>query len=270
MHRLQQTTGASAPEIARAYAVSRDVFNINRYWEMIESLDNKISSEMQHQMMSSLIKLVRRASRWFIRLKRQDLVPEECVAYYGPKVLEFLNCFSRYLTEPEQLELQQSMQEMIDQGVPEELAMMVAGQRYLLSSLPVVQAIGEAGQSMEVVARTYFAIGSRLELNWYGNELGNLDVINHWQSLARDSVRDELTWQQRALTVALITMPDNKQDMEQQLDGWVMQHHGLVSRWQDMLGEIRTTTQTELAMFTVANRELMDLAQASLHGSQAK
>ena len=270
VHRLQQTTGASAPEIARAYAVSRDVFNINRYWEMIESLDNKISSEMQHQMMSSLIKLVRRASRWFIRLKRQDLVPEECVAYYGPKVLEFLNCFSRYLTEPEQLELQQSMQEMIDQGVPEELAMMVAGQRYLLSSLPVVQAIGEAGQSMEVVARTYFAIGSRLELNWYGNELGNLDVINHWQSLARDSVRDELTWQQRALTVALITMPDNKQDMEQQLDGWVMQHHGLVSRWQDMLGEIRTTTQTELAMFTVANRELMDLAQASLHGSQAK
>ena len=136
-------------------------------------------------MMSSLIKLVRRASRWFIRLKRQDLVPAECVNYYGPKVLEFLNCFSRYLTEPEKQELKQSMQEMTDQGIPEELAMMVAGQRYLLSSLPVIQAIEETGKSLEVVGKTYFAIGSRLDLNWYTNALGNLEVVNHWQSLAR-------------------------------------------------------------------------------------
>ena len=268
VYRLHQTTGCTAPEVARAFSVSRDVFNMTRYWEMIESLDHKVSSELQHKMMLSLIKLVRRASRWFIRLKRQDLDAQECVAYYSPKVMEFLNCFTRYLTEPERLDLQQSMQEMTDQGVPEELALMVAGQRYLLSSLPVIQAIEQTGEPMEIVARTFFTIGSRLELNWYGKELSDLKVVNHWQSLARDSVRDELTWQQRALTTALINMTDNKQDMEQQLDAWEMEHQGLISRWQGMLSEIRNTPQAELAMFTVANRELMDLAQASLHARQ--
>ena len=266
--RLHQTTGCSAPEVARAFSVSRDVFNMSRYWEMIESLDHKIPSRLQHKMMLSLIKLVRRASRWFIRLKRQDLEAQECVSYYSPRVMEFLNCFTRYLTEPEQLDLKQGMQEMTDQGVPEELALMVAGQRYLLSSLPVIQTIEQTGEPMETVARTYFAIGSRLELNWYGRKLSDLDVVNHWQSLARDSVRDELTWQQRVLTTALINMADNKQDMAQQLDAWVVEHQGLVSRWQGMLSEIRNTPQAELAMFTVANRELMDLAQASLHSSQ--
>ena len=268
VYRLHQTTGCTAPEVARAFSVSRDVFNMPRYWEMIESLDHKISCELQHKMMLALIKLVRRASRWFIRLKRQDLDAQECVSYYSPRVMEFLNCFTRYLTEPEQLDLKQAMQEMTDQGVPEELALMVTGQRYLLSSLPVIQAIEQTSESMETVARTFFAIGSRLELNWYGRELSDLDVVNHWQSLARDSVRDELTWQQRALTTALINMADNKQDMEQQLDAWIVEHQGLVSRWQGMLSEIRNTPQAELAMFTVANRELMDLAQASLHSSQ--
>ena len=269
VYRLHQTTGCSAPEVARAFSVSRDVFNMTRYWEMIESLDHKISSKLQHKMMLSLIKLVRRASRWFIRLKRQDLEARECVAYYSPKVMEFLNCFIRYLTEPEQLDLKQSMQDMMDQGVPEELALMVAGQRYLLSSLPVIQAIEQTGEPMETVARTFFAIGSRLELNWYARELSDLKVVNHWQSLARDSVRDELTWQQRALTTALINRPGDIHDMEQQLDAWVVEHQGLVSRWQGVLSEIRNTPRAELAMFTVANRELMDLAQASLHASQS-
>ena len=267
VYRLQQTTGASAGEIARAFAVSRDVFDARRYWEMIEALDYKIPSALQHKMMSVLIKLVRRSSRWFIRLKRQELNPREVVEYFAPKVREFLSSYPRYLTEQEQQELQNNIQGLINQGVPEELALMIAGQRYLLSSLPVIHALEQTGQSLETVSRTYFALGSRLELNWYGNELGNLEVDNHWQSLARDSVRDELTWQQRALTVALMNMSEKGIELEKQLDQWIVQNMSLVTRWQTMLSEIRNNSHTELAMFMVANRELMDLAQASLHSN---
>ena len=41
VHRIQQTTGGSAAEIARAFLVSRDVFYVERYWEQVEALDNK-------------------------------------------------------------------------------------------------------------------------------------------------------------------------------------------------------------------------------------
>ncbi|MGB1272535.1 MAG: hypothetical protein ACPG5T_10710, partial [Endozoicomonas sp.] len=93
-----------------------------------------------------------------------------------------------------------------------------------------------------------------------------LEVTNHWQSLARDSVRDELSWQQRTLTVGLLSINSDGEAMEQQLDNWIIEHHALVTRWQSMLSEIRSAGQPDLAMFTVANRELMDLAQASMHG----
>ena len=52
---------------------------------------------------------------------------------------------------------------MVNNGVPESLARIVCGQRYLLSALPVIEAAQETDQPIDQVARTYFAIGERLE-----------------------------------------------------------------------------------------------------------
>ena len=268
VHRVRLTTGASGSEIARAFLVSRDVFDINSYWQLMESMDYELSSSMQQQMMVSMIKLVRRASRWFIRLKRQDLVAAECVDHFGPLVRKFIRSFTEYLGDAEREDLNAKVAQMVGNKIPEEVAKIVCGQRYLLSSLPIIQAADETGEPVERVARTFFAIGERLDLNWYSQELGSLEVINHWQSLARDSVRDELNWQQRSLTVALLNSSDACDDINQQLDAWMMHHHALVVRWQTMLAEIRNASVSEMAMFTVANRELMDLAQATIHSAQ--
>ncbi len=262
--RVRQTTGASSPDIARAFIISRDVFNIDHYWEAIEKLDYILPGSLQQQMMVALIKLVRRASRWFIRLKRQELIAAETVAYFSPLIEEFTVNFHTYLSETEQQELNSKVDHMVNNGVPENLARIVCGQRYLLSALPVIEAAQETGQPIDQVARTYFSIGERLELNWYGLQLGNIDVVNHWQSLARDSIRDDLTWQQRALTIALL-QSNSEKPLDQQLDDWLQEHQALVTRWQSMLAEIRNASSQEMAMFTVANRELMDLAQASRH-----
>ena len=265
--RVRQTTGASAPEIARAFMVSRDVFHISDYWHVIENLDYQLSSSMQQQMMVSLIKLTRRASRWFIRLKRQDLVAAECIEHFGPLISSFTESFTEYLSDSEREELGSKMAQMVSHQVPENLAKVVCGLRHLLSALPIIQAADQTGQPIEKVAQTYFAVGERLELNWYSIQLGNIEVVNHWQSLARDSIRDELTWQQRALTVALLNTESEEEELNLKLDEWMMQHHALVARWQGMLSEIRNASVHEMAMFTVANRELMDLAQASMHST---
>ena len=269
VHRVRQTTGANAPEIARAFLVSRDVFAIADYWQLIESMDYELSGSLQQQLMGSMIKLVRRASRWFIRLKRQDLVAAETVEQYGPLIQEFIHSFVDYLSETERENLNSKVEQMVSNQIPEAVAKLVCGQRYLLSSLPIIQAAEQTGQPIEIVARTFFSIGERLDLNWYSQELGSLEVTNHWQSLARDSIRDELTWQQRALTVALLSSSEGSDDLTQKLDAWMMHHHALVIRWQAMLAEIRNASVSEMAMFTVANRELMDLAQATIHSVQS-
>ncbi|MNF15829.1 NAD-specific glutamate dehydrogenase [compost metagenome] len=54
--------------------------------------------------------------------------------------------------------------------------------------------------------------------------------------------------------------------MEERVGFWLEQHKALVQRWLVMLGELRAATGTDYAMYAVANRELMDLAQSDQQG----
>ncbi|MDE1463405.1 NAD-glutamate dehydrogenase [Spartinivicinus poritis] len=262
VHRLQLSTGAEPADIAKAFVVARDIFAINDCWQQIEALDHKVPSSIQQEMMADLIRLTRRATRWLIRMKRKELNAEECVAHYGQQIREFSQLLPGLLGNGMRQVWQAKTQELVEKGVPEDLAGFVGGYKYLSYGLSIVKAADQTGQPLAKVAQTYFAIGERLHLHWFAQELGNLEVFNHWQSMARESIRDELTWQQRALTVAVLNMETAVENIAERIEQWINQHQVLVGRWDAMLADLRGQTNCELAMFTVANRELMDLAQS--------
>src|SRR5690606_6994175 len=108
----------------------------------------------------------------------------------------------------------------------------------------------------------YFAVGSALDLNWYHQQITSLAVENNWQALAREAYRDDLEWQQRAITVSILRMPAAA-DIEARLALWLEQQTQLVERWRGMLSELRSASGTDYAMYAVANRELLDLAQSA-------
>ena len=57
VRRLIDTTGASRAEIARAYIVARDSFNLDALWQQVEALDNQVPSQVQYRMMLDLMRL---------------------------------------------------------------------------------------------------------------------------------------------------------------------------------------------------------------------
>ena len=89
---------------------------------------------------------------------------------------------------------------------------------------------------------------------------------NNWQALAREAFRDDLDWQQRAITVAVLQMAEGPKDIEERVAYWLDQHRPLVQRWLAMQAELRAASGIDYAMYTVASRELMDLAQIGKQG----
>src|SRR5262249_16708718 len=45
--RLTEETGASCAELARAYAVAREVFDMRAFWSEVEGLDNRVAAAKQ-------------------------------------------------------------------------------------------------------------------------------------------------------------------------------------------------------------------------------
>ena len=74
---------------------------------------------------------------------------------------------------------------------------------------------------------------------------------------------EPLEWQQRTLAVGVLRHMCEDRDLLKCLSTWQEHEAPLIKRWQEMLTELHATSAPDFAMFAVANRELLDLAQSS-------
>ena len=114
------------------------------------------------------------------------------------------------------------------------------------------------------VAGLYFTIGERLELDWLSALILGSKVDNEWQALARDTYLEDLEWQQRTLAIGALQHVGEDLNLLKCINKWEKQEVLLLTRWQQMLSELHATPAPDFAMFAVANRELLDLAQSSM------
>ncbi|NBA96876.1 NAD-glutamate dehydrogenase [Pseudomonas sp. R5(2019)] len=260
VQRLKESTGMSPANVAGAYVIVRDIFHLPHWFRQIEALDYQVPAEIQLTLMDELMRLGRRATRWFLRSRRNELDAGRDVAHFGPKIAALGLKLDELLEGPTRERWQTRYQGFVEAGVPELLARMVAGTTHLYTLLPIIEASDVTGQDPAQVAKAFFAVGSALDLTWYLQEISNLSVENNWQALAREAFRDDIDLQQRAITISLLQMNNAPEDMDARVELWVSQHKTMVVRWRAMLDELRGAVGTDYAMYAVANRELVDLA----------
>ena len=64
---MMEKTGMLPSDIARAYTITRIVFNLNSLWIDIEALDNKVPAASQIAILHEINRLVERVTQWLLR-----------------------------------------------------------------------------------------------------------------------------------------------------------------------------------------------------------
>lgn len=263
-HRLLETTGATISEVAKAYVVSRDVFQFNEFQAYIKSLDNKVPSEFQAELMAKMIRRVRRGTRWFLRNRRGGIDAKKEVDVFKSGI-ETLNHLTQEVVEGRAREDWNARYErLIERDVPEVWARRLAMPDNLFSGLSVVEATMVAHADNTEVTDVFYLLLERLNLNWFATQLSDVKVETYWQALARESYIDDLEAQLRKLIISLVRLKQGR-PWEELILIWEEVNRDLIDRWRAMVTEVEGTTTTDYAMFAVALRELIDLAQATDH-----
>ncbi len=261
VRRLIDSTGVGRADIARAYIVARDSFNLPRLWADIEALDNVVSSQVQYGMMLDLMRMVRRATRWFLR-QHLGLSTQDAVEYFGPRLAQLQEGIGELLSGEELAAWQQRREELLEAGVPEELAGSVAAAPSLYAGLGIIQAARHVNEKPQRVAEVFYEVGSRLELPWMIQQVTRLDVRDAWQAQARETFRDDIDRQQLALTTSVLKLETGNHDVDERVGQWLDQHADLHRRWCRLIEEVRSGSESGFALFAVAVRELVDLAES--------
>jgi glutamate dehydrogenase len=264
-YQMQDETGASTVNIVRAYACICKIFSMNQLWADIESLDNKISPEVQYRMMLMVIRLIRRGTRWFIRNRPPGFKVEEEIKHFLDCVKRIYEQLPHLLLGEEKENHESKIQELVEANVPLDIATRITATRYIYAALNIIQASMENNANIDETAIIYFTLAARLELGWFREMMNAYPVDDHWSVLARASFKDDLDYQQRALIASVLKHSYKTADVTTRVDNWLEKHASAVERWHRVLADLRTHTTIESAMLTVVGRELFDLAQCSLH-----
>ncbi|KAA1174824.1 NAD-glutamate dehydrogenase [Marinobacter salinexigens] len=268
VERLNQSTGADAGSIALAWIIARDVFRIDNWWDKIEAQDFHVSAQLQMELMQELMRLMRRSVRWLLRNRRAELSIQAHMERFADSVWAITAGLPEYLGEQARTDWEKRHQALVDAGLPKELASVVSGTDYLYSSLGIIEAREATGMPLKTVANLYYELGDKLDLDWFANAIATLAPASHWQALARESFREDLDWQQRALTTGVLNLASKPKDVPASVESWLKYHEPMIERWKSMLAELKSVREPEYAMFSVALRELLDLAQSTIHSSQ--
>jgi glutamate dehydrogenase len=261
IRRVIEETGAPIENIVRAFKVAQSVFGVTEMWAEIEQLDYQVSTHVQTEMLLLLSRLIRRATRWFLR-NHDDLTRvAEITARYMPGVALLYKNLALLLGETPQRHVNQLVEKYCEAGTPETLAMRVACSTAMFSVLDIIEASNRHQFSPKHVAKVYFALGATLELAWFRAQMTTQRVETHWEALACASFRDELDWQQRELTVGVLQQISPKKNITEAIDAWTDAYKPQISRWRDILTALRASTTDDFVMYAVALRCLLDLTQ---------
>ncbi|MFF4219744.1 MULTISPECIES: NAD-glutamate dehydrogenase [Streptomyces] len=259
LHRLREETGASLEEIVRAQTAARAIFELGSVWDAVEGLDNVVPAEVQTQIRLHSRRLVERGTRWLLNNRPQPLELAGTIEFFHDGVARVWSELPKLLKGADMEWWQSIHDELVAAGVPDELAVRVAGFSSVFPALDVVAVADRAGKEPLDVAEVYYDLADRLHITQLMDRIIELPRADRWQSMARASIREDLYAAHAALTADILSVGNGASTPEQRFASWEEKNAAILGRARTTLDEIRGSDAFDLANLSVAMRTMRTL-----------
>ncbi len=256
--RLAEETGALVSDVARAYTAARDVFAMRSLWREIEALDNRLSVEDQNRMWLDSIRLVERATRWFLRYGGRPLDISACIETYAGDILLVAAQLEDLLASRAKARVRKRTKRWRERGVPRQLAERVAALDILSSACDVARCSHASGVAVERVGKVYFAVGERFRFDRLRYAASRLRGESPWLQAAVTANLEDLLGHQAQVARQVVSHPGTAR---QAIKAWVGERAEAVKSFDRLIQDLEAGS-VDLAMLTIAERQLRRLVGA--------
>jgi glutamate dehydrogenase len=260
--RLNEETGATGPDIVRAFAVAREVFDLRSLWEEVEALDGRVGAQTQVAMHLKARILLERATRWLLRNRPRPLDIAAASSHFGPGAAALAAAAGDVLCAPDRDAARRTAEEFVRDGVPSALADRVGYLESILPALDLVDVATATGLSFEEVTGVYFAVDDRLELHALRDRIAALPREERWEALARRALWEDLQSEHRALTADVLRESEDG-PVAERVGTWTAHNAAAVERCTHVLADVKAGDASDLATLSVAVREIRNLIEAT-------
>jgi len=203
--------------------------------------------------------LVERASRWLVNNRRPPLDSQGTVDYFRERVQLLMADLPSLLTGRELRAYERRRSQLVEQGVPEELASRVAVLHPAYQLLGVCEIADRMTLEPVEVTRLHFALGERLGLPDLVTRILALPRDDRWQTMARAALRDDVYAVHAQLTAQVLRDTSGSDTVPARIQQWEDGDAVVVSRAASTLEEICSDENADLARMSVGLRVVRGL-----------
>jgi glutamate dehydrogenase len=258
LFRMNEETGASVPDITRAWLVAREVYGMRGFWAQVERLDGQVSVATQIGLLLEGRKLTERAVRWLLQNRWPPFDIQATIGFFADGVRAVGASLPRLLTGRDLATFTERQEAAVAREVPAELADRVAAMVPAYSAFDIVSVAADAGSDVTQTAETYFNLGGRLQITRLRDQIVALPRDDRWNTMARGALRDDL-YAAHAALVCDVLKTTGPGPAEQRLAEWAERNEEAVRRTSQTLTEIWETERSSLATLSVAVRAVRSL-----------
>ena len=256
--RMQEDSGRSYGEVAKAFTITRETLEARALWLEIDALDGKVAESVQIDALQVIWNLQRSFTRWL--LSRPGAIPDitTAVERYHDGFRD-IRAGENILPDSQRPEYEACLADWLGKGVPAGLAGQLAALPYLEACADIIELATERKRKPVDVAKLYFRVGEALRVPWLTRQIDALEVDGRWHAVARGVLREELAAQQRAIVGQVLDAPGA--NAEEKVRHWMERDDAALRFTLAMLGELAAQKTLDYPTASVAVQRLSQLAQ---------
>ena len=259
--RMQEDTGRSIAEVAKAYTISRETLDARALWAQIDALDGKVPESVQIDALEVIWKLQRSFVRWL--LSRPGAMPgitEAVNRYQGP--FNDIRVASGVLPDSQRPTYEALVAEWKEKGLPSALAQQLAELHFLEPAFDIIELARTRKLKPVDVSKVHFRLGDALQLPWLFEQVDALEVNGRWHAVARGVLRDELAANHRNLAGQVLGTKGSS--AEAKVAAWMGRDDNSLRFTLAMLAELAEQKTLDYPTVSVA---VQRLGQLAAHGA---
>ncbi|MEM8771710.1 MAG: NAD-glutamate dehydrogenase [Pseudomonadota bacterium] len=237
LQRVLETEEPSFELMALAYEAARSIFNLSEFASSVNTLDNKVSADLQTALYLEASDLLREqvfhllSDKNFANTVRQHGVKAVISRYRAP-VTEFKKALPDVLGADDSSALHSRYKSWLKAGAPDEIAGEAAALPALEHALDIVDLAANAGWSNPGVGALYFKVGQAFFFDALREKARNEMPSDHYNRIALRQLADDLTSRQRALTETIVNFTER--EPKGPPTEWAT---ALIARWRECGGD---------------------------------
>ncbi|MFK7918865.1 MAG: NAD-glutamate dehydrogenase [Ilumatobacter sp.] len=253
-HRMTEDSGASIPDVARAFLASRNIFRFDEQWREIDALASSVTLDTQIDLFLDVRRMSERGTTWLLRHVAPPLHVDTAIATFEAGIVALGESLETLVDGRIGEAIDELRRERMAAGVPEQLAARSARWPWMHIGFDIVDlSIGE-GCELPDAASAYGAVFEAFDIEWMWDGIEALPRADRWQTQARSSMRDDLMSVIADLTRSVMRSPSSSPAE------WIEANERSVGRTIAMHQEIRRAESFDITTLSVALRQLRNLS----------